>query len=100
LNNYNKLENDVKQRNVGVWRPVIIAILTALSSFNDEQFQKHLESFYSPIIRLLFHEMPQDLRIATFNVLQRTGKLLGLVKQDAIAPKQTGSTSETEESTE
>jgi brefeldin A-inhibited guanine nucleotide-exchange protein len=87
LNNYNKFDADAKQRNVAAWRPVIVAILSAMTKFNEQQFQKHIESFYCPVIRLLFHEMPQDIRLATYQVLQRTGKHMGLVKEEMIAPQ-------------
>ena len=38
--------------------------------------------FYGPVIKLLIHEMPQDIRLATFQVLHRSGKQMGLVKED------------------
>jgi brefeldin A-inhibited guanine nucleotide-exchange protein len=87
LSNYNKFDADAKQRNVAAWRPVIVAILTAIMKFNENQFQKHIEFFYSPVIRLLFHEMPQDIRLGTYQVLQRAGKQMGLLKEEMIAPQ-------------
>lgn len=61
---------------------MVILILNAISKFTDSQFQSHLGVFYAPVIKLLIHEMPQDIRLATFQVLHRSGKQMGLIKED------------------
>ncbi len=63
---------------------MVVVILNSLAKFDEKQFKKQVETFYAPVIQLLLHEMPQDIRIASFNVLQKCGKQLNLVQEEVV----------------
>ncbi len=100
LKQYNSFENDTKQRNISAWRPVVVVILNSFAKFDDQQFKKQLEKFYAPVIQLLLHEMPQDIRIATFTILQKCGKQLNLVQEEVATPVVTSKPENTNEANE
>jgi brefeldin A-inhibited guanine nucleotide-exchange protein len=86
IKQYNLFDNEARQRNLSAWRPVILNILTAFSKFDDDNFKRHIQKFYSPAIKLLLQEMSSDMRQAIYEILERTGKLFGLI--DLSAPSE------------
>ncbi|KAJ3328889.1 guanine nucleotide exchange protein for ADP-robosylation factor [Blyttiomyces sp. JEL0837] len=84
LYNYNNIDPDVKRKNVAAWRPVVVAILTALSDLDDERFRVHVPSFYEEAVNLLLHQdLAIEIRFALHSLLARTGSAFGIIPSDS-----------------
>lgn len=64
LEEYNSLDPENRKKSLNAWRPVIYSIISAVNSFPDQTFEKHLGVFYEPIAGLILQVYDQALREA------------------------------------
>ncbi|KAL7750673.1 guanine nucleotide exchange protein for ADP-robosylation factor [Sorochytrium milnesiophthora] len=81
LDSYNGMDSEVKRRNMGAWRPVIVSILYGISTFDDAAFRRHIPRFYKFMVDLLLADVPEDLRVVLHRNLQRTGQVYAITDQ-------------------
>ncbi|KAI8915529.1 hypothetical protein BC831DRAFT_159184 [Entophlyctis helioformis] len=82
LSHFNTFDSEAKRRNINSWKPVVVMILNALVDLDDDQFARHIRSFYTHLVNLLLHDTGPELRLALHTLLMRTGVAFAILSND------------------
>ena len=76
------LEEETQQRNIVAWRPVVVDVLEGYTSFPEEDFSRHIDTFYPLAVELLARDLGADIRIALQQLFRRVGEVrdMGMMK--------------------
>ena len=90
IRSYVLLDEETQQRNIVAWRPVVVDVMEGLSTFPEEAFDKHIETFYPLAIELLSREVGTEIRLALQGLLRRVGEIrLGMTPAAPATPTPT-----------
>ncbi|KAK4553676.1 guanine nucleotide exchange protein for ADP-robosylation factor [Recurvomyces mirabilis] len=68
---YVALDEETQQRNIVTWRPVVVELLEGYTTFEDEEFGKHVTVFAPLAVGLMNREMGSELQRAVQGLWQR-----------------------------
>jgi len=71
LASYIALDEEMQQRNMVTWRPVVIDVLEGYVAFRDDEFAKHVRTFAPLAVGLMRGDMGPDLQRAVQGVFAR-----------------------------
>ncbi|KAJ5541880.1 SEC7-like alpha orthogonal bundle [Penicillium sp. DV-2018c] len=79
------LEEDTQHRNIVAWRPVVVDVIDGYTNFPQEDFEKHIETFYPLGIELLSRDLNPEIRVALQALLRRIGEVrLGIAPPNPL----------------
>ena len=64
LEEYSILEPEISKKSLNAWRPVVFSVISAVNSFPDLVFEKHLSIFYKPMAGIILQAHDQAFREA------------------------------------
>ena len=68
------LLDETQPRNIEAWRPVVVDVMEGYTNFAREDFERHVETFYSLGVELLNREPGSEIRMALQALLRRIGE--------------------------
>ena len=84
LASYIALDEEMQQRNMVTWRPVVIDVLEGYVAFRDEEFSKHVKIFAPLAVGLMKGEMGPELQRAVQGVFARVCETQLGIERDAM----------------
>ena len=80
--------DETQPRNIDAWRPVVLDVIEGYSNFPREDFDKHINLFFSLGVEIMNRELGHEMRVALQNLFRRIGELrMGMTP--ATTPVQT-----------
>ena len=70
------MDPETKKRNILAWNPVILNILKGIETFSEDDFHKHIPSYYPALVDLLLHDLSSEFRMALHGIFKRLEKTL------------------------
>lgn len=67
--------DETQPRNIDAWRPVVLDVMEGYSNFPREDFDKHIDLFYSLGVEIMNRELGHEMRIALQNLFRRIGEV-------------------------
>lgn len=68
------LLDETQPRNIEAWRPVVVDVMEGYTNFAREDFERHVETFYTLGVELLNREPGSEIRMALQALLRRIGE--------------------------
>ena len=90
--------DETQPRNIDAWRPVVLDVMEGYSNFPRDDFDKHIDLFYSLGVEIMNRELGHEMRIALQTLLRRIGEVrMGMTPvatpiQTPTSPKSVAST--------
>ena len=84
LASYIALDEEMQQRNMVTWRPVVIDVLEGYVAFRDEEFSKHVKIFAPLAVGLMKGDMGPELQRAVQGVFARVCETQLGIERDAM----------------
>lgn len=75
IRSYVLLNEETQHRNIAAWRPVVVDVMEGYNNFPRDDFEKHINTFYSLAVDLLNRELGTEIRLALQNFLRRVGEI-------------------------
>ncbi|KAJ5150416.1 SEC7-like alpha orthogonal bundle [Penicillium coprophilum] len=75
ISSFVRLEEDTQHRNIVAWRPVVVDVIDGYTNFPQDDFNKHIETFYSLGVELLSRDLNPEIRVALQSLLRRIGEV-------------------------
>ncbi|KAJ5169258.1 uncharacterized protein N7482_004852 [Penicillium canariense] len=75
IRSFVRLDEESQQRNIVAWRPVVVDVIDGYSNFPQDDFDKHIETFYPLGVELLSRDLNPEIRIALQSLLRRIGEV-------------------------
>ncbi|MCJ1245633.1 guanine nucleotide exchange protein for ADP-robosylation factor [Trapelia coarctata] len=75
IRSYVILDEETQHRNIVAWRPVVVDVMEGYTNFPRDDFDKHIETFYSLAVELLNRDLGVEVRLALQALLRRIGEV-------------------------
>lgn len=73
------LDEETQQRNIMAWRPVVVDAMEAYTNFPEQDFERHISTFYPLAVDLLSRDVGMEVRLTLQAFYRRVGEVrLGL----------------------
>ena len=85
IRSFVRLEEDTQHRNIVAWRPVVVDVIDGYTNFPQDDFNKHIETFYPLGVELLSRDLNPEIRVALQSLLRRIGEVrLGIAPANPL----------------
>ncbi|KAJ5094973.1 hypothetical protein N7532_007264 [Penicillium argentinense] len=75
IRSFVRLDEETQNRNIVAWRPVVVDVIDGYNSFPQEDFDKHIETFYPLAVELLSRDLSPEIRVSLQGLLRRIGEV-------------------------
>ena len=67
--------DETQPRNIDAWRPVVLDVLEGYSNFPREDFDKHIDLFYTLGVEIMNRDLGHEMRIALQTLFRKIGEV-------------------------
>lgn len=95
IRSFVRLDEESQHRNIVAWRPVVVDVIDGYNNFPQDEFDKHIETFYPLGVELLSRDLNPEIRVALQALLRRIGEVrLGVAPSNTLDAPTRSSVSE------